>query len=165
MSILTISGSIRKGSTTVAFLEQIETSFPTFNLDHLSIAALPLFHPDAYDNPMDRSVDRFKEKINEVNGIIIASPEYIYGIPAVLKNALEWTTQTGEFDNKKVLAITFTPHHPRGEKATVNLLNSLKALNSKVVGSMSVYHTDINDEGQIRPEVKEMIHEGLKLLA
>ena len=54
-------------------------------------------------------------------------------MPALIKNALEWITSSGELVGKKVLAITFTPNEPRGDKAMQSLLWSLQALDANIV--------------------------------
>jgi NAD(P)H-dependent FMN reductase len=43
---------------------------------------------DNYDHP---TVTRWREKIKEADGYIVATPEYNHGYPAVLKNALDYT--------------------------------------------------------------------------
>jgi NAD(P)H-dependent FMN reductase len=42
---------------------------------------------DNYDNPL---VIKWREKIREADGFILATPEYNHGYPAVLKNALDY---------------------------------------------------------------------------
>jgi NAD(P)H-dependent FMN reductase len=42
---------------------------------------------DGYTHPV---VTRWREKIREADGYVIASPEYNHGYPAVLKNALDY---------------------------------------------------------------------------
>ena len=56
----------------------------------------------------------WRKILQESDAVIISIPEYIHNIPALIKNALEWVTTSGEFLGKKVLPITFTPHEPRG---------------------------------------------------
>ena len=41
------------------------------------------------------SVDRFKEAIADADAVLIATPEYNYGIPGVLKNAIDWASRPG----------------------------------------------------------------------
>jgi NAD(P)H-dependent FMN reductase len=105
----------------------------------------------------------FKETIKSHDAIIIATPEYIHNIPAVLKNALEWTTQTGEFSNKKTLAISYTPHPPRGKYAMSSLINSLNALDANVVASLDLYHDSVKGN-HFNSDTTELLKEALKLL-
>ena len=46
---------------------------------------------DGYTNP---AVVKWREKIREADGFIIVTPEYNHGYPAVLKNALDYTSTT-----------------------------------------------------------------------
>ncbi|MBP2058160.1 NAD(P)H-dependent FMN reductase [Lactobacillus colini] len=52
------------------------------------IAQLPKFKKDA---EVDKTVVDFREKIRQADGVIFSTPEYDHGIPAALKNAMEWT--------------------------------------------------------------------------
>ena len=48
------------------------------------------------------SVDRFRKRVAAADGIIIASPEHNFSIPAVLKNAIDWLTRPGNVLTGKV---------------------------------------------------------------
>ena len=138
-------------------------SYKEYDIRQFKLSTLPLFHPDAYDFEIPKEVLTFKETIKSQDAIIIATPEYIHNIPAVLKNALEWTTQTGEFSYKKTLAITYTPHPPRGKYAMSSLLNSLNALDANVVASLDLYHDSVKGNS-FNSDTTELLKEALKLL-
>jgi len=42
------------------------------------------------------SVEQFKEKIRQSDALLIATPEYNYSIPGVLKNALDWASRPAQ---------------------------------------------------------------------
>ncbi len=42
------------------------------------------------------TVTSFRTAIQDVDGVIIVSPEYNSGIPGVLKNALDWASRPRE---------------------------------------------------------------------
>ncbi len=146
MTILTLSGSSRTGATNQMLLDHLPRLVKQYNFYAFKgIQDLPLFHPDQdKQNPMPPSVELFKTAVIESDAVIISTPAYLHNIPAALKNALEWLTSSGEFVNKQVLAITYTPYAPRGGKAMQSLLWSLTALNARVMGSLELYHTDIS---------------------
>ncbi len=101
------------------------------------------------------------------DAVIICTPEYIHNLPALIKNALEWVTSSGELAHKPVLALTFTPHPPRGEKAMQSLLWSLQALNARIVGQLDLYQTEIRFEGKavvMEEDMLELVKEAVQLL-
>lgn len=149
--IITISGSIRKNSTNKALLNYLPKIESRYEFKNYDLEQLPLFHPDKDVNPLPANVAAFRQTIAAASAVIISSPEYLYNIPAVLKNALEWLSSSGELYDKKVIAIIYTPNTPRGQKAMESLLFTLKAINASVLTSMDLYHTDISfdQEGNI----------------
>ena len=168
MKILTISGSTRSNSANTRLLTSLPTLFPnhTFQQYHL-INQLPLFQADADKHPWDATVLAWRAAIAAADAIIISTPEYIYNMPALLKNALEWVTSSGELAQKRVLAITFTPHEPRGEKAMQSLLWTLQALNANVVLSLPLYQNEVEFDADgkfIKNEAVEMLREATKIL-
>ena len=143
MNILTISGSAQRGSSNDELLKGLSKLFTQHRFTHIGeLMDFPLFTPEGDKQPPE-IVLSFKKNIREANLVIISLPEYIHNITAVLKNALEWITSSGEFYEKKVIAITYTPNAPRGEKAMQSLLWSLQALNAKVIAELPLYKTDL----------------------
>jgi len=108
-----------------------------------------------------------RQQVSSADAVIFCTPEYIHNIPAVLKNCLEWLTSSGELMHKKVLAMTYTPAPPRGEKAMQSLLWSLGALEARIIASLPLYQTEVqvvNKEIQGDIETIEMITEAFRLL-
>jgi chromate reductase, NAD(P)H dehydrogenase (quinone) len=169
MKILAISGSAAEKSSNTLLLNAIKTRL---NADveievYNQIRNFPLFRPEGLQNQIPEIISDFRNKINNSNSIIICTPEYTHNIPAVLKNALEWITSSGEFNNKKILPITFTPQSPRGEFAMQSLLFSLQALNANIVTQLPLYKTDFKtnpEKIEIPDEEWQMIKEAVLLL-
>jgi chromate reductase len=57
-------------------------------LEIYDLAGLPLFNQDEEKNPSPK-VTEFKQRIRAADAILIATPEYNYSIPGVLKNAID----------------------------------------------------------------------------
>jgi len=166
MKITTISGSQKKTSTNTQLVKAIPKEYPTIEFIHHPIE-LPLFHPDKDQAPYPKEVTAFKQALINTDALIISTPVYLYNIPANLKNALEWISTSGELQAKPVLAITFTPHPSRGEKAMQSLLWSLQALKANVVAQLPLYQTEIKVEnGKLvgQAEMIEIIREAIKML-
>ena len=116
---------------------------------------------------MPPSVKDWRKAVGGADAIIFSTPEYIYNLPAVLKNALEWLATSGELVGKPVLPITYLPNQPRGEKAMTSLTWSLKALDSKIVAALPLYQTSLEiKEGKIIGSETELeiLLEGVRLL-
>jgi len=144
LDFLTISGSARLGSSNVCLLKSISQLIPIHQFTlYQKLDALPLFTADANQAPFPKPVLHWCKALQKANGLIICTPEYLHNIPALLKNALEWVTSSGELFQKPVLAITFTPHPPRGEKAMQSLLNTLNALNARVLTQLDLYQSEV----------------------
>jgi len=166
MKILTISGSSSPSSSNKDLLLAVAKEFPTLSFKYQPLK-LPLFLANNDKSPFPKEVIAFRQAIEQSDAVIISTPEYIHNIPAILKNALEWLTTSGELQAKPVLAITYTPHPPRGEKAMISLLASLQALEARVVGQLPLYQTEIKvKEGKVvgEEDVVEMLGEAIKLL-
>lgn len=167
MNILAISGSTRSGSSNLRLLKALPEIIQNHTFLFQDVANVPTFFPDAYDQDLDDEVLLWKESVRACDALIICTPEYIHNIPAILKNALEWLAKFGELAGKPVLPITYTPQSPRGEKAIQSLLWSLKALDAKIVTSLSLHHTDIfvtDDEKLAGVDGLLLLTEAIKLL-
>lgn len=92
-----ISGSLRKGSYNTALLHIAAESLPPHvTMEIASIGDLPLYNAD-WDMPAAKErpavVQQFRDLLTKTDGIVIASPEYNYGIPGLLKNAIDWASR------------------------------------------------------------------------
>jgi chromate reductase len=89
ITILGIAGSLRKDSYNKGALRAAQTLCPDgARLEIYDIAGLPLFNQDEEKNPTPK-VSEFKQKIRAADAILLVTPEYNYGVPGVMKNALD----------------------------------------------------------------------------
>ena len=56
------------------------------------INLFPPFNEDDENNPADAFVD-LKRRIERADAVVIATPEYNYSVPGVLKNAIDWASR------------------------------------------------------------------------
>lgn len=87
--LLGIAGSLRKASLNRALLRAVGETLPEgVTLEIFDgLGAIPTFDPDDHAEP--EPVLAWKRAIAAADALVIATPEYNYSIPGVLKNAID----------------------------------------------------------------------------
>jgi chromate reductase len=89
ISILGFAGSLRKGSYNKSLLRAALEMVPAgVELEIFDLEGIPLFNQDLETQPPEK-VKEFKAKIRAADAVLIATPEYNYSMPGVLKNAID----------------------------------------------------------------------------
>ena len=92
MQILGIIGSLRRESVNGKLLRAAEQCLPAgAKMIITGCGDLPHYNSDLTDKP--EPVVRLLQLVNESDGLLIASPEYNFSIPGVLKNAIDWVSR------------------------------------------------------------------------
>lgn len=93
MRVLGFAGSLRKASYNKAMLRAaVEVAPKDVELEIFDLEGIPPFNEDIEKDPPAK-VRQFKERIRAADAILIATPEYNYSIPGVLKNAIDWASR------------------------------------------------------------------------
>lgn len=93
ISIIGFAGSLRKGSYNKALLREATDLVPRdVKLEIIDLDGIPPFNQDL-EGKMPEKVKEFKAKIKAADAILIATPEYNYSVPGVLKNAIDWASR------------------------------------------------------------------------
>lgn len=130
IQILGISGSLRADSTNTIILKTLGSTLPsdiTFEIFE-GLDEIAHFSPGLRDT---EPVTRFKTAIAKADAVVFCTPEYAFGVPGTLKNALDWTVGTGDLNDKPVSAISASPLNSGGNNALASLLLTLTALGTK----------------------------------
>jgi len=98
MRILALGGSLREASKNRALLDEAAAMVPPgTELDRGQlgvICSLPLFNQDILDREgLPSGVAELKNAVRDADGLLIATPEYNWGIPGFLKNAIDWASR------------------------------------------------------------------------
>jgi chromate reductase, NAD(P)H dehydrogenase (quinone) len=94
MNVLGIAGSLRAGSHNKALLRAASELLPEgMALEIFDLAPIPLYNEDVELAGFPPSVRTFRERVAAADALLIATPEYNYSIPGVLKNALDWASR------------------------------------------------------------------------
>lgn len=117
MKIVGISGNPYENSTNLKVLEKIGSELKAKG--HLfevinEIKDLPLFNPQTEYQEYYPIVNQMREKVKDADFLIIVSPEYMGGVPSILKNALEWMLSESTLMQKPT---AFIIHSPIGKYA------------------------------------------------
>jgi chromate reductase len=145
--IVAISGSLRANSSNNVIIKILAGMAPpgvAFML-YEDLAGIPAF------NDIDNTAaDNFRRLVREADGVFICTPEYAFGVPGALKNALDWTVSSGDFDKKPVALVTASS---AGDKAHASLLQTLTALSADVVPDgtllISFVRSKLNEKGEV----------------
>jgi chromate reductase len=88
--VAAICGSFRKGSYNQALLDNAIARAPQgLVIEQVDVTGFPFFSQDMEADP-PTSVAEAKAAIQTADCLLLVSPEYDYGVPGFLKNAVDW---------------------------------------------------------------------------
>ncbi|MBD2755980.1 NADPH-dependent FMN reductase [Spirosoma validum] len=134
MNILAISGSLRAASANTSLLRATAELAPSNVVITIyeDLDDLPHFSPERDRDNTSEPVTKLRSLLQEADAVIICTPEYIHGMPGVLKNMLDWLASSGEFVNKPVSVISASPSDMGGSRAHASLCYTLSVLMAKL---------------------------------
>ena len=131
-NIIAISGSLRLGSSNHNILKFLGKLVPS-NINYTiydNLATIPPFDPGEDNDHVPNVVSELRIAIKNADAVIICTPEYAFGVPGQLKNALDWTVSSGSLVDKPLSLITASTS---GQYAHAALLLILGALSANVI--------------------------------
>jgi NAD(P)H-dependent FMN reductase len=150
-AILAISGSLRRASTNSAALRAAARAAARDGIRVTvdgSFHELPYFSPDLEADPPE-SVLSFRKACEDAAGLLLAVPEYTFGIPGAFKNALDWTVGSGSLYQTPVTLLKVSPPG-RGRYARETLGLALRAHGAAVLNrSVLVSRRDLDARGEV----------------
>jgi chromate reductase len=165
IKILAVSGSLRPTSKNVLLVKEIQKWAPSNVVITIyeGLATLP-----AFDDSMEpsESVHSWCRQLTEADGVLICSPEYAFGVPGALKNAIDWTVGSSELVNKPLALITAASG---GDKAHAAWLHIFSALSADIPAGGALLipfiRTKFNENGEVSDvTTKEAILKTLQAL-
>lgn len=131
-NIFAISGSLREGSSNHKVLKFIGGLIPAGISYHIydGLATIPPFEPGLDDDAPPKPVIALREAVINAAAVIICTPEYAFGIPGQLKNALDWMVSSASFSGKPTALVTASTG---GENAHEALLKVLGAIDCDII--------------------------------
>ncbi|MFC0523751.1 NADPH-dependent FMN reductase [Pontibacillus salicampi] len=156
MKIAAIVGSNREDSYNKKLALYMQDRYKeSMDMDFVAIDTFPLYNQDEEHRPPS-PVQTAYEKITSSDGVLIVTPEYNHSIPAVLKNAIDWFSRTGNPLTAKPVMIAGASQGPlgtiRSQLHLRQILNSpgmsARVLPQNEIFVGSVQHK-IDDEGRL----------------
>ena len=128
-NIFVIIGSARKNSTN----EKLINHFDDLTKDIFSLKifkdlnTLPHFNPELSKDNTPNAITEFRKNIENADGIIICTPEYVFSIPSGLKNGIEWCVSTTVFLDKPIGIITASADGEKGHEQLQLIMKTVMA--------------------------------------
>jgi chromate reductase, NAD(P)H dehydrogenase (quinone) len=172
-TILGIAGSLRKGSYNRAALRAAARLVPEgVTLEIFDLDGIPPFNQDE-ETPAPARVVEFKARIRAADAILVATPEYNYSIPGVLKNAIDWASRPygdSAWDGKPVAVMGASMGQMGTSRAQYHLRQVFVFLNMHALNKPEVMIADayrrFDAQGNLTDEKsKELIRQLLAELA
>jgi len=132
IDILGIPGSLRQASYNKAALKAAQELLPVgATLEIFGLEGVPPFSEDD-ERTLPPRVVALKARVRAADAILIATPEYNYSVPGVLKNAIDWASRPygdNVWDGKPVALIGASPGPHGTARAQYHLRQSFVFLN------------------------------------
>jgi chromate reductase len=173
LHILGIVGSLRHQSYNLSAMRAVESMTPPdITLERFTLAGIPPFNQDDEQHPPP-AVVQLKAKIRAADALLIATPEYNYSIPGVLKNAIDWATRPygdNPFTGKPAAIFGASTGKMGTSRSQYHLRQVLTALNVHALNQPEVMireaATRFDENGRlIDDEVREHLEKLLGALA
>ena len=149
LNVVSIHGSLRKGSFNTALARALPKlappgmtvgstppwdAFPIYNADDQGASGFPA------------PVQALADAIRKADGVIIVSPEYNYGLPGGLKNAIDWISRLPNqpFAGKPIALESSSPSLFGGIRAQLHLRHVFVYLDGRVLNKPEVIIPQVN---------------------
>ena len=126
--VLAVMGSSRQGSSNRQIVEYIRKRYADVVRIEIydQVDSLPPFDPGTDPEEAPVSVGEWIEKIHQSDAVLVCTPEYVFSLPGMLKNALEWTVATTVFTDKPVAYIVASASGEYAMAALAIILQTLR---------------------------------------
>ncbi len=137
LSILAVSGSLRRGSFNTGALRAVAELAPAdMRVTLADLREIPLYDEDLrQQRGFPPAVETLREQIREADALLLATPEYNYSFSGVLKNAIDWVSRPPQqpFLDKPVAVIGVSPGVTGAIRAQWQLRPVLAGLGAQVL--------------------------------
>lgn len=155
--VFAFAGSLRNGSYNRALLRAAQEEAPNeMTIELFDLADVPLYDADVEAEGDPEGVTALKEGIRSADAMLIATPEYNHGVPAVTKNAVDWASRPprdAPLNEKPVGIIGASPGMTGSARGQTQLRQAFEFTNSFCMPQPEILvaraHEKFDDEGNL----------------
>jgi chromate reductase, NAD(P)H dehydrogenase (quinone) len=142
--VISICGSLRKGS----YNRIVMNALPALAPEGMKITEappfteIPLYNADIQNSSgFPAPVQKLADAIRAADGIIINTPEYNFGVPGGLKNAIDWVSrlQSQPFIGKPVALQSASPGPVGGARVQYDLRRTMVFLDAMTLNKPEIF--------------------------
>ncbi len=157
--LLGLSGALREGSTNRMLLREAARLVGDADYNEANLN-LPLYDGDDEDTSgVPAEVVALAKQIAAADAVIIASPEYNYGVSGVLKNALDWVSRVegNPWEDKPVAVMSAAAGRGGGSQAQAMVLSCMTSFAPRIVNfplvAVAASYEAFDDAGLLKGEM------------
>ena len=158
--VFAFAGSLREGSYNRALLRAAQEVAPEgMTIELFDLTGVPLYNADLEAEGDPERVTALKDGIRAADAVIIATPEYNHGVPAVSKNAVDWASRpprNSPLDEKPVGIIGASPGMGGSARGQSQLRQAFEFTNSYCMPQPEILvaraHEKFDEEGHLTDE-------------
>jgi chromate reductase len=144
LNVLTICGSLRKGS----YNAMVQRALPSLAPDGMTLkpgpafTEFPLYNADIQNSTgFPAPVNTLADAIRAADGVIFCTPEYNFGIPGGLKNAIDWVSRLPNqpFAGKPVALQSASPGPLGGGRVQYDMRRSMVFLDALTLNKPEIF--------------------------
>jgi chromate reductase len=144
LNVVSICGSLRKGS----YNRMVMNALPALVPENMKITEAPPFNEfPLYNADIQNStgfpapVQKLADAVRAADGVIINTPEYNFGVPGGLKNAIDWVSrlQNQPFIGKPVALQSASPGPVGGARVQYDLRRTMVFLDAMTLNKPEIF--------------------------
>lgn len=114
---------------------------PSMRLELVDWRAVPAFDADAMADGMPAAVIDLRERLRRADAVLIATPEYNFSIPGMLKNAIDWISRGTDqpLQRKPMAILSAAPGPVGGARVQYDLRKVLLFMDAMVLPKPEVF--------------------------